>query len=211
LCFTQKDWELGDGYYLLKIDSDAGLPSGLNRYIAIGEAQGLLSGYKCRTRSPWFRVPHVYEPDAFLTYMSGHTPRLVANDAHVVAPNTLHILRFDKRSQLDGHSLAALWKASLSKLSAEIEGHPLGGGMLKLEPTEAERVLIPNIILGRKKSLQLTTDLDALARQGREDEAQRRADELILREELGLSKSDCALLDSAATILHRRRYARSAA
>jgi hypothetical protein len=211
LRFTQKDWQLGEGYYLLKIDSDAGLPSGLNRYIAIGEAQGLLRGYKCRTRTPWFRVPHVYEPDAFLTYMSGHTPRLVANDAHVVAPNTLHILRFDKRSDLDGHSLAALWRTSLSKLSAEIEGHPLGGGMLKLEPTEAERVLIPNVVLGRRKSLQLTTDLDVLARQDREVEAQQRADELILRQELGLSKSDCTLLDSAATILYRRRYARSAA
>jgi adenine-specific DNA-methyltransferase len=211
LRFTQQDWDRGEASHLLKIESDRGLPSGLNRYIAIGEAQGLFRGYKCRTRTPWFKVPHVHEPDAFLTYMSGHTPRLVANDAHVVAPNTLHILRFDKHSQLDAHSLAALWRTSVSELSAEIEGHPLGGGMLKLEPTEAEHVLVPNAILVHKRSLQLTAELDAAAREGREGEVQRRADEAILREELGLSRAECLLLAGAATILRRRRYARTAA
>ena len=30
------------------------------------------------------------------------------------------------------------------QLSCEIEGHPLGGGMLKLEPREAARIAIPN-------------------------------------------------------------------
>jgi adenine-specific DNA-methyltransferase len=211
LRFTQKDWEAGEACYLLKIDSDVGLPSGLNRYLAVGEAQGLLRGYKCRTRSPWFSVPHVYEPDAFLTYMSGHTPRLVANDANVVAPNTLHILRFDKHSNLDGPSLAVLWKTSLSELSAEIEGHPLGGGMLKLEPTEAERVLIPNIILKHRKFLGLAVELDVMTRHGRDEEARRLADEAILREELGLRKVDCISLANAATALRSRRYARSVA
>jgi hypothetical protein len=28
-------------------------------------------------------------------------------------------------------------------LSCEVEGHPLGGGMLKVEPREAQRILIP--------------------------------------------------------------------
>lgn len=211
LRFTQKDWEVGEACYLLKIDSDVGLPSGLNRYLAIGEAQGLLRGYKCRTRTPWFKVPHVYEPDAFLSYMCGHTPRLVANDANVVAPNTLHILRFEKHSSLDGLSLAVLWKTSLSELSAEIEGHPLGGGMLKLEPTEAERVLIPNIILKHRKFLGLAVELDVMTRHGRDEEARRLADEAILREEMGLRKADCISLANAAAALRSRRYARSVA
>jgi len=33
--------------------------------------------------------------------------------------------------------LAALWQTLLTRLSAEIEGHALGGGMLKIEPSEA--------------------------------------------------------------------------
>jgi hypothetical protein len=30
------------------------------------------------------------------------------------------------------------------QLSSELEGHPLGGGMLKLEPREAGRLLLPD-------------------------------------------------------------------
>ena len=84
----------------------------------------------------------MYQPDAFLSYMSGYTPRLVANDAEAVAPNTLHIVRLHEHVDSRTGPLTALWQTSLTKLSVEIEGHPLGGGMLKLEPTEAERVLV---------------------------------------------------------------------
>ncbi len=35
------------------------------------------------------------------------------------------------------------WCSPLAELGAEIEGHPLGGGMLKLEPREAARIPIP--------------------------------------------------------------------
>jgi hypothetical protein len=38
--------------------------------------------------------------------------------------------------------LQRLWDRPLTRLSCEIEGHPLGGGMLKLEPREAGRVVI---------------------------------------------------------------------
>jgi adenine-specific DNA-methyltransferase len=30
-------------------------------------------------------------------------------------------------------------------LSCELEGHPLGGGMLKLEPREAARIVLPPV------------------------------------------------------------------
>lgn len=40
-----------------------------------------------------------------------------------------------------------IWDTSFVRLSCEIEGHPLGGGMLKLEPREAARVLLPDASL----------------------------------------------------------------
>ena len=46
----------------------------------------------------------------------------------------------------DGCDLASLrkrWKHPLTRLSCEIEGHPLGGGMLKVEPREGARILLP--------------------------------------------------------------------
>jgi hypothetical protein len=38
--------------------------------------------------------------------------------------------------------LMKLWAEPLTALSCEIEGHPLGGGMLKVEPREAARVIL---------------------------------------------------------------------
>ena len=35
------------------------------------------------------------------------------------------------------------WENPVVALSCEIEGHPLGGGMLKIEPGEAARILLP--------------------------------------------------------------------
>jgi hypothetical protein len=34
------------------------------------------------------------------------------------------------------------WAGPLTRLSCEIEGHPLGGGVLKLEPGEATRIIL---------------------------------------------------------------------
>jgi adenine-specific DNA-methyltransferase len=123
LRFTRDDWqrtvESGEAGYLLQIESGDELPEGLRRYLKHGESRGVPTAFKCRTRSPWFRVPHVYRPDAFLTYMSGVSPRLVANETHAVSPNTLHVVGV-RSPEYSGASLAALWHTALTALSLAI-------------------------------------------------------------------------------------------
>ena len=209
LSFGESDWDhavqTGEGQYLLQIGSGAELSADLTRYLHYGEEQGVPNAYKCRTRSPWYRVPHVYQPDAFLSYMSGVTPRLVANDAGAVAPNSLHILRLRAGVAVTAAQLAALWQTSLTRLSCEIEGHSLGGGMLKIEPTEAARVLVAT---GREGMTALARELDGMIRAGDAAGAQGFADDVILRQGLGLSARDCRVLSEAAETLRHRRYAR---
>ncbi|MBI2942062.1 MAG: hypothetical protein HYY04_16650 [Chloroflexi bacterium] len=215
LRFTHADWrnavETGEAGYLLAIEPDADLPPGVRRYLENGEAQGISRTYKCRSRSPWYCVPHVYQPDAFLTYMSGVTPRLVANEAGVVAPNSLHILRLHPHSVLRSDAIAALWQTSLTRLSAEIEGHALGGGMLKIEPTEAENVVVASAQLGHDALLKLARELDSLIRSGDDATAQTRADDEVLKKGIGLSESDCRRLRMAGDTLRNRRYSRGTA
>lgn len=212
--FTWQDWrnalEDGEAGYLLYLETAQDLPEGVQRYLEHGERQGVSKTYKCRTRSPWFRVPHVYRPDALLSYMSGISPRLVANDAQVVAPNSLHVVRLFPNTTMTGDVIATLWQTSLTRLSVEIEGHALGGGMLKLEPTEAENVLIACPDLQNGKLQALTEELDMLIRKGDAVFAQDRADSVILREGIGLSQSDCDLLKLATANLRDRRYSRGA-
>jgi adenine-specific DNA-methyltransferase len=205
LRYTEADWSRVDASYLLDIGNDEDLPVGLKRYLETGVKAGVTEGYKCRTRSPWFKVPHVYLPDAFLSYMSGYTPRLVSNEANVVAPNSLHILRLHPRSTVTRNALTALWQTSLTKVSVEIEGHPLGGGMLKLEPTEAERVLVARAAAGNPQLNELALELDAMVRSGCERDAQLKADEEILMKQLGLSRAECTVLEKTTDSLRSRR------
>lgn len=50
--------------------------------------------------------------------------------------------------------LVRRWSHPLVALSCEIEGHPLGGGLLKLEPREAARVVLPALDLPMSKNDQ---------------------------------------------------------
>jgi hypothetical protein len=213
LRFTTMDWrqasEIGDAGYLLYVEPEPRLPKSVQAYLAHGERQGVSQGFKCRSRSPWFRVPHVYLPDAFLSYMSGVMPRLVANDAEAFAPNTLHIVRLRPEDDLTAGELAASWRTSLTQLSAEIEGHALGGGMLKLEPKEAQNVLVACRTKANGQLAQLAEELDSLIRGGHDLEAHARADAVILKAGLGLSERECRILRMAADQLRNRRYARS--
>lgn len=139
---TIKKWLRNDDEcLLLKLDKQSELPTSIKRYLATDEAKRVKTGYKCRNRSPWYSVPDVQVPDFFLTYMSGWTPSLVRNLAGATCTNSVHSVRLHRKT--DAAMLRKAWSTSFTELSCELEGHPLGGGMLKVEPREAANILIP--------------------------------------------------------------------
>ena len=209
LQFSEQDWQAaekaGEAGYLLHLPAKKRLSKLVKAYIAEGENQGVHEAYKCRVRSPWYSVPHVYKPDAFLTYMSGLRPLLVANDAGAVTPNSLHAVRLHADASLSARDLALLWQTSLTSLSVELEGHALGGGMLKLEPSEARNVLLaaPEVFNGT--GAVLFEHVDALLREGKGERARDLVDTTILGS-LGLSEEEAKLLKDSAAYLRNRRY-----
>lgn len=210
LQLTEEDWERAgnDGGFLLQIPPNGHLPDPVRPYIRWGESLGIPARFKCRTRSPWYTVPHVHVADALLSYMSGDKPRFVANKMKAVVPNTLHTVRFRPLLNIDSKLIAAAWQNSIVRLSTEIEGHSLGGGMLKLEPREAESVLVPLPQLAKDAAAEFVEKLDCLIRSGRTNEAQDCADSIVLVKGLGLTRKDTAILRSAAETLRERRIAR---
>ncbi len=212
LRFTLHDWERlrssGHANSLLYIQRTQSPPEQLQAYLLQGVRRGVPDRYKCRVRKPWYAVPHVHRPDAFLTYMTGGDPQFVANEAKAAAPNTLHVVRLIPNCPVTAVELAAAWQTSLTALSCEVEGHSLGGGMLKLEPTEAGRVAIalPNLSPGTLQSL--ATDLDRLLRDGKTESARDLADGIILRQGLGLSAGDVQQLREGWLLLRERRRSR---
>jgi len=139
---TLDEWIRADEpVLLLRVSANETLPAAVIRYLRSPEAIEAQKSYKCRNRRPWYVVPDVKVPDAFLSYMSGRSPALVANAAQCSCTNSLHAVKLTNGTSL--RSLQSMWQNPLTQLSCEIEGHPLGGGMLKLEPREAARVVLP--------------------------------------------------------------------
>ncbi len=88
------------------------------------------------------------------------SPRVI--HAGAVAPNTLHLVRLRPDCGVHILDLAAAWQTSLTALSCELEGHSLGGGMLKLEPTEARRMVIAMPALEPEMLDRAAVELDNL-------------------------------------------------
>ncbi|PWU14168.1 MAG: SAM-dependent methyltransferase [Verrucomicrobia bacterium] len=117
------------------------LPASVKAYLDTSAGRLARESYKCRNRKPWYVVPDVKVPDAFLSYMSGISPNLVSNGARCVCTNSVHAVRLTNGFQIEDVQRA--WNTPFCQLSCEIEGHPLGGGLLKLEPGEAGNVRVP--------------------------------------------------------------------
>jgi len=197
--YDQRYWKerrsKGEKVYLLALPAcpAENFPTSVQAYLRYGESKGLRKRYKCRIRQFWHAVPHARIADAFLSYMSGAQPLLVTNAANLVAPNTVHVLRFNQSCKPLPY--AASWKSSLTRLSCELEGHALGGVLFKLEPSEAGNVLVvrPCATSLRVLMPRLRRGVIVLPEQFCDE-----ADRYLLRGYLGLSPGECVVLREAA-------------
>lgn len=134
-------------------------------YIRHGERLGLHNRFKCRVRSPWYLVPGVVTPDALFTYMSGSVPRLCLNEAGVAASNNLLSIRMHSIASDLRHAFVVAFYNSATLFSMERIGRYYGGGVLKLEPREADRVLVPSVEIVAAHRDRLRSLEDDLQRQ----------------------------------------------
>lgn len=203
----KSDWQAmsasGDRVHLLNLKPVRGrkLPAALLRYIELGEQKEIHTGYKCSIRDPWYEVPSVWIPHGFLFRQIYDFPRVVLNQADATSTDTIH--RFTAKSD-DPELVIANTYTWLTAASAEIEGRSYGGGVLELEPTEAERLLLPAKLNGALP----VAECDRLTRAGQLDAVLEENARLVLREHMGLSKADCFMLRDIWVKMRDRRMAR---
>lgn len=114
-------------------------------YIEAGHLAGVDTAYKCRVRRTWYRVPLMAPADLFLTSMNADTPRLTTNVAGVRHLNSVHGVYLKETLREIGRQWLPLASLnSLTVLSAEMSGRSYGGGILKLEPKEADGWAMPS-------------------------------------------------------------------
>jgi adenine-specific DNA methylase len=188
---------------LLKLAKDAVPDQALAGYISAGEAEGVHEGYKCSIREPWWAVPSAWVPGAFMLRQIYEFPKVVANKTGATSTDTIHRVRL--KPGVDGERLAAASINSLTFAFSEVMGRSYGGGVLELEPREAEALPFPDPQALRRSDV---TKIDSLIRSGDVRAALDIADERLLRQALGLSPKAIQDLRSVWVTLRERRLRR---
>ena len=170
--------------------------------------QAASKSFKCRERNPWYSIRDrdLAPPDAFLTYVNDSSPRLILNSADALSTNAIHRVWWRTSARAKDHPLISLsFITSLTGLAAEVWGRACGGGALKIEPGQAEKlpVALPEIDRGiiqvafRESSRRLVSK-DWLG-------ARALADSIVLEKGLGLSAKEIVLLQQSHDQLRNMR------
>jgi adenine-specific DNA methylase len=182
-------------------------------YIQDGHRTGVDTAYKCRVRKIWYRVPLVRPADLLLTCMNADTPRLVANEANAYHLNSVHGVYLKEDVLLLGRELLSLASLnSVTLMHAEMVGRAYGGGILKLEPKEADLWAVPSAALVRARASSLRAVGQCVAQALRKGDlmgAVKLVDRALLLEGRTLAAEQIEGVRAARELLANRREARS--
>lgn len=213
LSLTRTDLEeLAEGGQAMWLFRPAGTPSpAAAAYIAEGKKRAVHSAYKCRVRTPWWRVPYLKPADLLLTYMNADSARLCGNPAGVHHLNSVHGVYLKEQSRKIGRDLLPLASLnSVTLLGAELVGRSYGGGVLKIEPKEADQWPMPSFDLVQHRADGLRgvrRRVRRLVTAGRLLDASEVIDSVLLD---GLVADDqIHVMRSGRAALYARRVARS--
>ncbi len=193
---------------------EGSLSSGAEEYLAFGESIDVHQAYKCRKRTPWWKVPLTKLPDVFVTYMNAAGPNLCANEAAAYNLNSCHGLVFDPGKRSIGRELLPLaCLNSATFLGAELAGRAYGGGILKLEPREAANMPVPSfdtVERCKKELREIKPTVADLLMKKNLDEAICLVDSVLLKEGLEVPTERIARMSSGYDAMRARRKLRGA-
>ncbi len=171
-------------------------------YIAWGESKGFNQNYKCRIRKRWYIVPTSWTADAFLIRQANLYPKMILNPTGALVTDTLHKVRF--HNGVNQNAVASAFLNTYTLALSETLGRSYGGGVLTFEPGEMRKMRIP---LQGAEHLDIEI-IDRMQRNGKYEDILSYTDKHLLRDGLGLSKRDVALLHSIWGKMRDRRLSR---
>lgn len=177
-------------------------------YLRRGRRLDVHRGYKTAERRRWYEVVADAPPDIFIAYMSHDFVRVAANVAKAGSTNLVHQLRL--RNAVGAKALAVALHSSVAQLSAEVRGRTYGGGVLKLEPSDVQQLVVPSIDEQLQAELgRVLPSVDRLLRRGKPDDARRMVDDVLLRS-ARLTSHEIAAVRSELSRIRAQRKNRGA-
>ena len=178
-------------------DGFEGLDKYAAEYISQGETDSLHTRYKCRIRTPWFKVPSVHASEIGMLKRSHNTPRLILNELGAYTTDTAYRI---KSYSIPAAKLVGCFVNPLTALSAELESRHYGGGVLELIPSEINKLMIatPDVEIDLVKldeAIRTRSTHEVLTRQG-----------WIVLGALGVSRSDQDRILEGWRMLRDRRH-----
>lgn len=181
-------------------------------YVEAGRIAGVNEAYKCRVRKTWFKVPIVQPADLLLTCMNADTPRLTTNNAGVHHLNSIHGVYLRPDVQKLGRELLPLASLnSITLLHAEMVGRAYGGGILKLEPREADLWSMPSPDLLQSHAVALRgiySEVAVLLSKGRLLEAVKVVDGILFSDQQIVDTDALDHVRASREVLAARRITR---
>lgn len=216
--FNYNDWEAnikkGSNTFLIDFNKKnySDLTPQQKKYIDLGEKNNENTGYKCRIRKEWYKIPSIYSPDAFFLRRNHNYPKFVLNNVEAaVSTDTMHRIRFsiftDKRKAL------LSYYNSISLAFTELEARSYGGGVLEILPGELEKVTIPNlenVAFTEEELNNLITKIDYIIRHnGDINEVLDLVDNAVLINKLNISQESVTEFKRIWNLLKNRRLNRN--
>ena len=145
--------------YLLDLNQNTSLLDNTNlmNYLQIGQEREINKRYKTLMRKKWYEVPNIgIAPDAFFFKRCNEYPKIIKNDAKVLATDSAYIITMKDDFKIE--NLIYSFYNSLTLSFAELQGRYYGGGVLELTPNEFKNLPIPYMSLRNGEFLQFTED-----------------------------------------------------
>lgn len=212
--FQSEDWSVnadgGKAAYLIDFPDIPieSYPKKHRSYIKKGEKNKEHTGYKCRIRDRWYRVPSIWVPDAFFLRRNNLYPKFVLNCCEAVSTDTMHRLKF--YDGIDPERIVLSYYNSISFAFTELCGRSYGGGVLEILPGELGNVMLP--VLDQIPDRQIQEALfqvDEIVRKKEQiEKALDLVDQKILADGLGLDTDLCAQARNIWKKMQQRRLRR---
>lgn len=168
------------GYLIHVVQQNEG--SSIKNYLDLMPKENITTNRTFSKRKIWHAPDDDKIPDAFLSPMNNHGPKMVLNSGEITCTNTIYRANFlnESTSSIMRKVITISLLTSFSQLSAEFTGRKYGSGILKHEPSEMRRIklILPKIINEEKANFYFY-QIDLVLRSSDITKAMYLADEFI--------------------------------